>query len=99
MAVGEAAPTASLAAQAEQALADYLSTLTADVHPLLAQGEYAEVLKRLASLRNPVDTFFDNVMVMADDRDIRVNRLALLNNMHNLFMHVTDLTRLQMRNE
>ena len=85
--------------QAEKALADHMSRLSAEVHPLLAQGEYTEVLKRLASLRNPVDTFFDNVMVMADDRDIRVNRLALLNNMHGLFMRVADLTRLQIRNE
>jgi len=85
--------------KAEQALADHMSTLSAEVRPLLAQGDYTEALKRLASLRRPVDTFFDNVMVMADDRDIRINRLALLNNMHKLFMHVADLTCLQMRNE
>ena len=81
--------------KAELALADHMTSLSAEVHPLLAQGKYTEALKRLASLRYPVDTFFDNVMVMADDRDIRVNRLALLNNMHSLFMHVADLTRLQ----
>ena len=76
-----------------------MSNLTAEVHLLLAEGNYTEVLKRLASLRNPVDTFFDNVMVMADDRDVRVNRLALLNSMHDLFMRVADLTRLQMHNQ
>lgn len=84
---------------AERALADQMSNLAAEVHPLLAEGNYTEVLKRLASLRHPVDSFFDNVMVMADDRDIRVNRLALLNSMHDLFMRVADLTRLQMHNQ
>lgn len=84
---------------AEQVLAERMSTLSAEVHPLLDQGDYTEALKRLASLRNPVDTFFDKVMVMADEQDIRVNRLALLNNMHNLFMRVADLTRLQMHNQ
>jgi len=84
---------------AEQVLAARMSTLTDEVHPLLSAGEYTEALKRLATLRSPVDDFFDNVMVMADDKDIRVNRLALLNNMHNLFMRVADLTRLQMHNQ
>jgi len=84
---------------AEQALAERMSTLSAEVHPLLDQGDYTEALKRLASLRSPVDVFFDNVMVMSDDQDIRVNRLALLNNMHNLFMRVADLTCLQMHNQ
>jgi len=84
---------------AEQALAKSMSTLTAEVYPLLDQGNYTEALKRLASLRSPVDTFFDKVMVMADDQDIRVNRLALLNNMHKLFMRVADLTCLQIHNQ
>jgi len=84
---------------AEQALAKHMSTLSAEVHLLLDQGDYTKALERLASLRNPVDTFFDKVMVMTDDKDIRVNRLALLNNMHGLFMRVADLTRLQMHSQ
>jgi glycyl-tRNA synthetase beta chain len=84
---------------AEQSLAECMSALSAEVHPLLDQGNYSEALKRLASLRSPVDTFFDKVMVMADEKEIRVNRLALLNNMHNLFLRVADLTRLQMHNQ
>jgi len=84
---------------AEQVLAERMSVLSTEVHPLLDQGNYSEALKRLASLRSPVDTFFDTVMVMADDKEIRVNRLALLNNMHNLFLRVADLTRLQIHNQ
>jgi glycyl-tRNA synthetase beta chain len=50
---------------------------------------------QLASLRDSVDAFFDHVMVMVDDEDMRDNRLALLNTMRNLFLRVADLSRLQ----
>ena len=50
---------------------------------------------RLASFRPAVDEFFDKVMVMAEDSAVRANRLALLNKLSELFMHVADLSRLQ----
>jgi glycyl-tRNA synthetase beta chain len=49
----------------------------------------------LAGLRKPVDTFFDDVMVMVDDTRVRDNRIALLNQLHGLFLQVADISRLQ----
>ncbi|MGU3841835.1 DALR anticodon-binding domain-containing protein, partial [Vibrio diabolicus] len=50
---------------------------------------------KLADLREPVDAFFDNVMVMADDEALKKNRLTLLNNLRNLFLQVADISVLQ----
>ena len=63
--------------------------------PLFEQRDYETALCKLASLREAVDRFFDDVMVMEDDTALRDNRLALLNSMRNLFLHVADLSRLQ----
>jgi glycyl-tRNA synthetase beta chain len=65
------------------------------VQPLLAAFNYTETLKQLASLRPAVDDFFDRVMVMADDKAVRDNRLALLNRLSGLFLNVADISRLQ----
>ena len=51
-------------------------------------------LRRLASLKTPLDQFFDSVMVMAEDPKIRANRLALLGQLQALFLHVADLAEL-----
>ena len=56
---------------------------------------FAGALTQLASLRAPVDAFFDGVMVMADDEALKANRLALLNNLRNLFLQVADISLLQ----
>jgi glycyl-tRNA synthetase beta chain len=58
-------------------------------------GDYTPALERLAALRDSVDTFFDDVMVMVDDDALRANRLALLKNLSGLFLRVADLSRLQ----
>ena len=57
-------------------------------------GEYEKALMQLAELREPVDAFFDNVMVMDNDEKIRNNRIALLNNLHGMFMQIADLSKL-----
>jgi glycyl-tRNA synthetase beta chain len=57
-------------------------------------GDYETALRHLSALRKPVDDFFDNVMVMADNMDIRNNRIALLSKMNTLFMRAADLSRL-----
>ena len=62
----------------------------AELAPLFAAGDYQAALTRLAALREPVDTFFNEVMVMADDKPSKANRLALLNNLRNLFLQVAD---------
>ena len=58
-------------------------------------GRYHEALNRLADLREPVDAFFDQVLVMAEDAAIRDNRIALLNELSSLFLRVADFSKLQ----
>ena len=66
-----------------------------DIQPLLAQHDYQATLNRLAGLREAVDAFFDHVMVMTDDLDLRANRLALLNMLSEQFLTCADLAKLQ----
>jgi glycyl-tRNA synthetase beta chain len=80
---------------AEEELAKCIETAAAAIHPLLAASDYTATLKTLSTLRAPVDTFFDDVMVMADDARVRGNRLRLLTDLASLFLHVADVSRLQ----
>ncbi len=66
-----------------------------DIQPLLAQRDYQATLNRLANLQNDVDAFFDHVMVMTDDLDLRANRLALLNMLSEQFLTCADISKLQ----
>lgn len=91
---GSQVDQALLKETAEQALAQALAGQAAKVEPLLAKRQYREALAQLASLREPVDRFFDDVMVMTDDIALRNNRLALLNNLRNLFLQVADISHL-----
>ena len=79
---------------AEQTLFNALVNAQEKVKPLLEVRGYAEVLNELAELRDPVDRFFDSVMVMADDDDVKNNRLALLGDLRALFLDVADISRL-----
>jgi glycyl-tRNA synthetase beta chain len=79
---------------AEKALYSALASARDKVGPLLAERRYARVLSELADLRDPVDRFFDDVMVMADEEDVRLNRLALLGELRALFLDVADISRL-----
>ncbi|KJG12768.1 glycine--tRNA ligase subunit beta [Photobacterium iliopiscarium] len=80
---------------AEKELAAKVETVVATLAPVFAAGDYQQALTELASLREPVDAFFDNVMVMADDEQLKVNRLALLNLLRNQFLQVADISLLQ----
>ena len=80
---------------AEKALAEAVLALRTEVQPLIAQGDYTAVLDKLANLRAPVDSFFDNVMVNAEDPALRQNRLAILNTLQGLFLQVADISALQ----
>ena len=80
---------------AEKKLATVLNDLNTEVVPLMEAGDYTPALTRLAALRESVDAFFDEVMVMVDDDALRANRLALLRNLGSLFLRVADLSRLQ----
>ena len=93
-AIGEINLTACVE-QAEKALAEAVLALRTEVQPLIAQGDYTTVLDKLANLRAPVDSFFDNVMVNAEDPALRQNRLAILNTLQGLFLQVADISVLQ----
>ena len=80
---------------AEQALAAALEELDTQTAPLFKQRDYTTALCKLAALHAPVDAFFDNVMVMADDEALRDNRLALLQAVSALFLQVADISLLQ----
>ncbi|MGI9270218.1 MAG: glycine--tRNA ligase subunit beta [Woeseiaceae bacterium] len=79
---------------AELALWSALQSARTSLDPMLEQREYTEALGELAKLRGVVDTFFDDVMVMADDNATKTNRLALLNQLRALFLDVADISRL-----
>jgi len=79
---------------AEKTLAAKVEEQAQKVLPLFEQGDYASALTSLASLREPIDIFFDEVMVMAADEAVRNNRLALLNRLRNLFLRVADISLL-----
>ena len=79
---------------AEKNLAADIESLALIVAPLLVGRQYTQVLQKLAQLREPVDHFFDDVMVMADDRAVRDNRLALLYSLRQLFVGVADISHL-----
>ncbi|WP_339644330.1 glycine--tRNA ligase subunit beta [uncultured Porticoccus sp.] len=83
-----------LAEPAEQALAKTLTALTGSVRPLLEARDYTSALKELAKLRDSVDQFFDEVMVMAEQSEVRMNRLALLQKLQALFLNIADISLL-----
>ncbi|GAB4361135.1 MAG: glycine--tRNA ligase subunit beta [Immundisolibacter sp.] len=80
---------------AETNLAAALARTEQHCAPLREAGDYAAVCRELVTLREPVDAFFDTVMVMTEDVAVRRNRLALLTGLHRLFLGVADLSRLQ----
>lgn len=86
--------TALMREPAEVQLHQALVALRDEVGAELDAGRYTEGLTALASLRVPVDAFFDTVMVMAEDAALRDNRLALLQQLSGLFLRVADLSRL-----
>lgn len=79
----------------EKALAEQVLALQTELAPLFAKGDYQTALVRLADLREVVDNFFDKVMVNAEDPKLRLNRLAILSRLQNLFLQVADISLLQ----
>ncbi len=80
---------------AEKALAERIDAVCEAVKPAMAKFDYTSALQKMAALHEVVDTFFEEVMVMADDEVVRMNRLALLNKLRNLFLQVADVSQLQ----
>jgi glycyl-tRNA synthetase beta chain len=91
--IGEMNP-GRLVESAERALAAALSTLQPQAEAQRAAGDFAASLSTLANVREPVDAFFAEVMVMAEDPAVRANRLALLRQLHALMNQVADISRL-----
>jgi glycyl-tRNA synthetase beta chain len=85
---------ALLQAGEEQALADALKSVASRAEAVWANGQFEENLKALAALKEPVDAFFDKVMVNHDDPVIRANRLGLLATLHQAMNRVADLSKL-----
>ncbi len=66
-----------------------------DIQPFLEKNDYQAVLSRLAKTEPAVNGFFDKVMVMTDDLELRARRLALLNMLSEQFLQVADISKLQ----
>ncbi len=79
---------------AEVVLYHAMQAAQKDIAPLIENRAYPDALRRLAELRAPVDSFFDDVMVMTEDEALRNNRLALLGELRSLFLDVADISRL-----
>ena len=78
----------------EIALFEALQAANRAAKPLFDVRDFAGYLKTFASLKNPVDSFFDKVMVMVDDKSLRENRLALLSDMQNAMNRFADISKL-----
>ncbi len=83
-----------LESDAERELVAAVVATEADAAPLVAGGDHVGLLRRLAALRAPVDRYFDEVMVMADDDAVRRNRLVVLSRLRALFLRVADISLL-----
>jgi len=78
--------------QAERDLAEIFKCISLKVEPLMKDKNYQAALSELAQLKTPIDTFFDNVMVMSDDEAVKINRLTLLNEIRDSFLAIADIS-------
>jgi glycyl-tRNA synthetase beta chain len=85
----------ALAEPAEKSLLEAARLAKEDILPLLHTRDYTGALCRLAQLRETVDAFFDGVMVMVEDAELRRNRLGLLGIVEGLFLNIADISKLQ----
>ncbi len=82
-------------AEQEKALAQLVAAKTSELESVFAKGDYETALSSLAELKTAVDAFFTDVMVMADDEAVKLNRLALLKSLRELFLFTADISLLQ----
>ncbi|MBU1224702.1 MAG: glycine--tRNA ligase subunit beta [Gammaproteobacteria bacterium] len=92
--VGGTADPARFVEAAESELFAAIGLIAPQADAAFAAGDYTTSLQKLAALKTPVDAFFDQVMVNADDPALKANRLALLNQLHRTMNRVADLSRL-----
>lgn len=79
---------------AEKELYSALSSLNTEVAAMVANADYQGALSTLSNLRGPIDKFFDEVRVMADDEAVKANRLAILSNLRQQFIGIADISHL-----
>ncbi|WP_286235963.1 glycine--tRNA ligase subunit beta [Thalassotalea sediminis] len=79
----------------EKNLANTFANVKATVKLLVEAQDYQQAFTELAQIKQPIDEFFDNVMVMADDEQVKINRLTLLNEIRNSFLDIADISVLQ----
>lgn len=84
-----------LEAGAEGELAKQIAILSDKLAPYFNEGRYQDILVELAALKTPIDAFFEVVMVMVEDEKVKLNRLALLKILQQLFLRVADISILQ----
>ena len=92
--IGAALNSDLLVEEAEKNLANAIIAKASVVAPMYVAHQYTEALASLADLQQPVDSFFDNVMVMCDNPALQQNRLALLQQLRGLFLEVADISYL-----
>ncbi|MGN1281941.1 MAG: glycine--tRNA ligase subunit beta [Succinivibrio sp.] len=78
--------------EAEKELVSVITSITPRVEELYTKGDYENALSTLSELKEPVDKFFENVMVNADDKDVKINRLNILSVLHDLFGKTADIS-------
>ena len=81
--------------EGERTLANALVAVSSDVSPLITNAKYEQALKMMANLQQPVDAFFEQVMVMDENEQVRENRLALLSHINQLFLSIADISHLK----
>lgn len=81
-----------LSEAAEQALVAELHKVAPKAQTAFESGDYASGLTELAALQAPIDEFFENVMVNAEDETVKANRYAILGRLQGLFMHTADIS-------
>jgi glycyl-tRNA synthetase beta chain len=86
--------SAALQEDAEKTLLSQIQSIAPVVDRFVGAADYGQALSTLATLKEPVDRFFDEIMVMADDLEVRRQRLALLSSLHRLMNQVADISRL-----
>lgn len=87
--------TALFKDEQEKSLYENVRNMGADVREKVSRRDYSGALRKMVELKAPVDAFFDTVMVMADDEQLRGNRLAILRDMIRLFSTILDFSQLQ----
>jgi glycyl-tRNA synthetase beta chain len=93
--LNERVNAATLKEPEEIALAMQVVVLRDKLEPVFAEGRYQEALVELAELRDVIDAFFEKVMVNVEDKELRINRLSMLEKLRELFLRVADISLLQ----